>query len=845
MIRARDWSDHPLGPPLTWPEALRAALSLVLNSPESMILAWGPELHFFFNDTYIPLLGPRAAWAMGERFDRVWADGWAQAEPIVAAALAGRAERFVDLPWRLDTDRGAAQTYWSFSYSRVLDGEGRVAGLFILTNETTERVETERRLRESERLARENAERVRLALTAGAIIGTWFWDLPTDRFTVDEAFARNFGLDPSLGRVGLSLEQVVATVHPDDKPGLTAAIADAIRRGGAYAHQYRVRRADGHYYWLEANGRVDHGPDGTPLRFPGVLIDVEERRAVAAERDRAASLLRETADEFQTLADNIPILCWMARADGHVYWYNQRWYDYTGTSPEHPDGWISPALHDPRLLPEVTARWRHSLATGEPFDMTFPLKGRDGRLRPFLTRTVPIRDEGGAITRWFGSGTDVTDLRAAEAALRHLNETLEAQVAARTAERDQIWQASTDLLCVAGHDGSFLSLNPAWTTTLGWSEAELRARPLLDFVHPEDRAETAAAAAALRRGDLLIGFENRYRTRDGRYRWFSWNAVPRGGLVYASARDVTQVRAQGEALAEAEAALRQAQKMEAVGQLTGGIAHDFNNLLAGISGSLELMETRIGQGRMGDVARYMTAAQGAARRAAALTHRLLAFSRRQTLDPKPTDVNGLVAGMEELISRTAGPAVALSVTAAPDLWPALVDPPQLENALLNLCINARDAMPEGGRIRIETANLRLPAEAAREQDLSPGEYLSLTVADTGTGMSPEVAAKAFDPFFTTKPLGEGTGLGLSMIYGFARQSGGEVRIASVLGEGTRVRILLPRGRSGAGECWWSTTSRPCGCSSPRCWRIWAARPSRPRTGPRVSRSCGPRGRSTS
>ncbi|WP_142586318.1 ATP-binding protein, partial [Methylobacterium symbioticum] len=247
----------------------------------------------------------------------------------------------------------------------------------------------------------------------------------------------------------------------------------------------------------------------------------------------------------------------------------------------------------------------------------------------------------------------------------------------------------------------------------------------------------------------------------------------------------------------AEEALRQAQKMEAVGQLTGGLAHDFNNLLTGITGSLELMSARIAQGRYGDVDRYVAAAQGAAKRAAALTHRLLAFSRRQTLDPKPTDVNRLVRGMEELVRRTAGPGVAVEVVEAGGLWSVLVDPHQLENALLNLCINARDAMPDGGRLTVETANRWLDAAAARERDLAPGPYVSLCVSDSGTGMSPEVMAKAFDPFFTTKPMGQGTGLGLSMIYGFVRQSGGQVRIYSELGQGTTLCLYLPRHRGAA------------------------------------------------
>ncbi|HEX8375996.1 MAG TPA: PAS domain-containing protein, partial [Geminicoccaceae bacterium] len=253
-----------------------------------------------------------------------------------------------------------------------------------------------------------------------------------------------------------------------------------------------------------------------------------------------------------------------------------------------------------------------------------------------------------------------------------------------------------------------------------------------------------------------------------------------------------QVSARTGELMAAEEALRQSQKMEAVGQLTGGLAHDFNNLLAGISGSLELMQTRMQQGRFNDVERYMVAAQGASKRAAALTHRLLAFSRRQTLDPKPTNVNRLVADLQELIQRTVGPAIPIEVVGASGIWPALVDRSQLENALLNLCINARDAMPDGGRITIETANKWLDARAARQHDMPEGQYLSLCVTDTGTGMSPEVIARVFEPFFTTKPLGQGTGLGLSMIYGFAQQSGGQVRIYSEVGRGTTVCIYLPR-----------------------------------------------------
>ncbi|WP_207417030.1 PAS domain-containing protein [Roseomonas haemaphysalidis] len=387
---------------------------------------------------------------------------------------------------------------------------------------------------------------------------------------------------------------------------------------------------------------------------------------------------------------------------------------------------------------------------------------------------------------------DISERRRAEEALLDLTASLEAQVEERTRDRDRMWRLSTDIMLVAGFDGHIMAVNPAWEAVLGWTTAGLVGRSFLELVHPDDLQGTLDAAAQLRGGETVRRFENRYRHSNGTYRWITWAAVPGDGLINAVGRDVQQDKERAEALRRSEEALRQSQKMEAVGQLTGGLAHDFNNLLTAVTGSLELLQSRIAQGRFDELDRFVAAAQNGAARAAALTHRLLAFSRRQTLDPRPTDVNRLVRGMEELVRRTVGPEIAVSLQAADDLWNTLVDPGQLENALLNLCINARDAMPGGGRITVETGNLWLDERAARERDLPPGPYVSLCVADTGAGMAPDVIAKAFDPFFTTKPIGQGTGLGLSMIYGFARQSGGQVRIRSRPGEGARVCLCLPR-----------------------------------------------------
>ena len=262
--------------------------------------------------------------------------------------------------------------------------------------------------------------------------------------------------------------------------------------------------------------------------------------------------------------------------------------------------------------------------------------------------------------------------------------------------------------------------------------------------------------------------------------------------AYQFVYDVTERLAEQQRLRNTEEALRQAQKMEAVGQLTGGLAHDFNNLLAGISGAFELIRSRLAQGRISDVDKYLNAGEGAARRAAALTHRLLAFSRRQTLSPKPIIVNRLLGDLSELVRRTVGPSIEVETVAAAGLWPTMVDANQLENALLNLCINARDAQPHGGRITIGTANKWLDERTAGEHGLSSGQYVTVCVSDSGTGIDKAIIDRVFDPFFTTKPTGQGTGLGLSMVYGFARQSNGHVRIYSEPGQGTMVCIYLPR-----------------------------------------------------
>ncbi len=440
---------------------------------------------------------------------------------------------------------------------------------------------------------------------------------------------------------------------------------------------------------------------------------------------------------------------------------------------------------------------------------------------------MPLMEQGRVVAMVFVNhatprhytDSDLRLMREVAERVRSATERARSEAALRESEAQfRVFAQATPIqIWASWADGSLYWFNPQVYAYSGLAEGALDGTTGWGkVVHPDDLDWASERwVQALTSGQV---YENEFRIRrhDGVYRTFMVRAEPvhdeEGRILrwVGSNTDIEDLRRQSaelarfnetleeqvaertSALMQAEEALRQSQKMEAVGQLTGGIAHDFNNLLAGISGSLELITNRIAQGRHAEVERFTVAAQGAAKRAAALTHRLLAFSRRQTLDPKPTDPNRLIRGMEDLVRRTTGPGIEVEVVAGAGLWPVLIDAHQLENAVLNLCINARDAMPNGGRLTIETGNRWIDARTAKAQDLEPGQYVSICVSDTGTGMAPEVAARAFEPFFTTKPLGEGTGLGLSMIYGFVRQSGGQVRIYSEAGEGAMICLYLPR-----------------------------------------------------
>lgn len=732
-----------------------------------------------------------------------WPDVWQEqgrklALDAIQAASAGLTSHFQEYIEASDGRR----RLWDVVVTPVLGADGQPDRILGISRDMT--------------VSNLEHERLELALAAGTIVGMWLWDARNQRVTGDLRMAQTFRLPPAELTAGVTLSTLLGCIVPEDRHAVDEALHRAIAEKQPFRCEFRLRADDTQSSrWIEANGSCTYDQTGEISHFPGILLDIDESRRQTLKRDALVAF----GDDLRTLTSETEILDLTART--------------LGVTIEADRSGFADVDHD-RELAQVTDSWRRRAdivdasglyafrSFGSYIDLL--LQGevvaiedvnsdpqtaeQAGLFAPLQIRAllnVPIMENGALQAlvlvhfshphRWDDitlsfvrtvadrSWAAIRQIRAQEA-LRRMNETLEEQVLRRTRERDRLWAISADLLALTDRDGRLRYLNPSWQTCFGDKARDWIGNKAENLVHPQDMARATEALTLLREGRLEHGVDLRFLHQDGEWHTFNWSGSIEGDDIYLIGRDVTDRIA-------LEDQLRQSQKMEAVGQLTGGLAHDFNNILAGIGGALSLLTRRIEQGRTEGLERYITAAQGATDRAAALTHRLLAFSRRQTLDPQAADINALIIGMEDLIAGTVGPAVILELCLDQTIGPALVDINQLENALLNLSINARDAMPEGGHLQIITSPMVLGTLQAEEWGLRPGAYQVLSVTDTGVGMSAEVMARAFDPFFTTKPLGKGTGLGLSMIYGFARQSGGRVGIASTPGKGTTVQILLP------------------------------------------------------
>jgi PAS domain S-box-containing protein len=670
----------------------------------------------------------------------------------------------------------------SVTISPITDSRGAIIGASKIARDLTSQKQTEELLR----MAGEAAQ-----------IGLWDVDVLNDVLFWDARCRAMFGISPE-GPV--SMKDFYNGLHPEDRDATTEAYRSAMdsKRRSFYDVEYRtVGKEDGVVRWVAAKGRGVFDLAGRCVRMLGTTIDITARKEAEAR-------LAASEAQFRTLAQAVPNHVWAANATGVSYWYNDSAYAYTGAAPNALSGEVWMTLVHPDDWPLVRSAWLTAVQASEPYETEMRLRRADGAWRWHLVRAVPVMGPDGKIDRWIGTNTDIHDQKAALQAYEELNSRLEQRINDALAERKllaDIVESTDAFVQVSDLDFNWMAINKASADEF---ERIFGVRPrvgdnmlkILEHM-PDHQADVKAVWGRALAGEEFTAIDDfGDPSLDRRYYEMKFNSLrdANGKLIgaYQFVYDVTDRLRDQARLAEAEAQLRQAQKMEAVGQLTGGVAHDFNNMLAVVSGSLELLGRRTGVDDPRS-ASLISSALEASRRAGNLTQRLLAFSRQQPLKPEVLDPNKLVGGMSDLFRHSLGAAIQLETVLAGGIWRIHADQNQLESALLNLAVNARDAMPDGGRLTIETQNAHLDHRyVAREPGVPYGQYVLLAVTDSGFGMPPDVIAKAFDPFFTTKEVGKGTGLGLSQVYGFVKQSGGHIKIYSEIGEGTTVKIYLPR-----------------------------------------------------
>ena len=588
----------------------------------------------------------------------------------------------------------------------------------------------------------------------------------------------------------------------------------ALETGAGNDERWHVRKG-GERFW--ANGELTPLRDdgGEVVGFVKVLRDRTEQHNQAVHREQEArslthaeTALRESQTYLRLLLDSTAEGIYAVDRDGVTRLTNSAFLRMMGFA--HEDEAVGRKLHD--LI-------HHTHPDGSPFpandcplyrcasegvpahiadDVFHRIDGHPVAVEYWAT---PIIRDGvlqGAICTFLDIGERKlaeAERASAQGRLQEMYATLEALVQARTRERDTIWQFSKDMLGVADSNGVWLSVNPAWAAILGWPLDQFIGRTSEWLEHPEDHERTRAEVQSLAASQSTLAFENRFRTQAGDYRDLSWTAVPVEGLLYCVSRDVTEQKRDLAALARAEEALRQSQKLEAVGQLTGGVAHDFNNLLTIIRSSVDfLRRSDLNEARR---LRYIEAISDTVERATKLTGQLLAFARRQPLKPSVFDVGHQVRSVVDLIRPLMGARIQIECELCGPSCFAEADVSQFETALVNLSVNARDAMDGEGRLtfRAEEVSNVPPIRGHLTAD---GEFIAISVVDTGAGIEPSRLASIFEPFFTTKEVGKGTGLGLSQVFGFAKQSGGEIDVRSAPGQGATFTLYLPRVASASG-----------------------------------------------
>ncbi|THC40636.1 PAS domain S-box protein [Massilia sp. Mn16-1_5] len=777
LIRAFPWSATELGPIETWPSGLKTVVGVLLRSPVPIVTLWGLDGYMIYNDAYSVFAGGRHPQLLGSKVREGWPEVASFNDNVMKVVMTGQTLSYVEQELTLHRSGKPEPVWMNLDYSPITYENGDIAGVIAVVIEMTAKVKAERHIQ---------GERARLSAMFEQAPG--FMALltgPEHHFDL-----ANSAFQELIGNRHWNAQRARDVLPELDQQGYFDILDEAYGTGVAITGQatpFQLDQADGAPGPLRYLDFVYQ-----PLKDPnGEVFGIFVEGSDVTERVRAESALRESEAKFRAFAQAMPHHVWTAPANGQLDWFNDRVYEYTGVAEGRLDGDSWGDMVHPDDIEFVGQRWNESVLTGALYEVEFRIRRHDGVYRWYLVRAMPMRDQAGQVVRWIGSNTDIEEQKTTSQALVHLNATLEEQVSVRTAERDRIWRLSKDIMLVADLNSQLSAVNPAFTSTLGWREGDVIGTSFLDLVHPDDVQPTIEQISSLTSGAHVFRFQNRYRRKDGSYCTLSWTAVPDTNFIHAIGRDISADLQQAEAMRRTEAALQQAQKMETIGKLTGGVAHDFNNLLQVISGNLQLMAQDVCD--MPLVHRRVENALASVERGAKLASSLLSFARKQPLEPKVVKVSRLIMGMEDMLRRSLGEEIEMETVVSGGLWSTAVDVAQLENAILNLAINARDAMDGRGRLTIEVNNALLDtAYCASHPDVAPGQYVAIAVSDTGSGMSPEVLRQAFEPFFSTKAEGKGTGLGLSMVYGLVKQSGGHIKIYSELGEGTTIKLYLPR-----------------------------------------------------
>ncbi|HEY4070794.1 MAG TPA: GAF domain-containing protein [Sphingomicrobium sp.] len=732
LMRAHDWEGTPLGPPSDWPQSLKSAVALMLPSAAQIVIFWGHDFVAFYNDAYAPTIGDKHPRALGRPARENWSELWEDLEPLLQSVLdTGETVNAKDRPFYIERHGYPETVYFDISYSAIPEDGGSVGGVLCIVNETTEGVLSEEALRESE-------HRLRLAAEA-ADVGTWDFKPETGALRWDDRCKGLFGV-PADAEVTYDI--FLKGLHPEDRSATDGAVQRALQPDGPgeYDVEYRtIGIEDGIERWIAAKGRAIFdgvGKSKRATRFIGTVIDISERR--------------RAADELSEESHNLEIL------------------NRTGAA-------IAGELGLDRVVQLVT-------------DAGVELTG--AQFGAFFYNVVDEKGESYTLYTLSGVDRSAFDKFPMPRNTKVFGPTFKGEGVVRSDDITKDPRYGQNAPYYGKPKGHLPVVSYLAVPVIGRSGEVIgglffgHERPGQFKQRHERLMEGIAAQAA-------VAIDNARLFRAAQHE-IEQRVKAEQALSALNETLESRVTEEIARRAQAEDVLRHAQKMETVGQLSGGIAHDFNNLLQIIHGNLTLLQRSV-RDMEPRLQRPVTNALTGTERAAALTQRLLAFSRRQPLDPRALDVNRMIADMIELLHRTLGETVVIETRLSDDIPSAHVDGNQLENAILNLAINARDAMPRGGVLEIATGFAELDSAAAElHPDATSGQYVRIAVRDTGEGMSAEVLSRAVEPFFSTKEVGQGTGLGLSMVYGFAKQSGGHLLIESVEGEGTTVELFVPR-----------------------------------------------------